>query len=165
MWPRSWKRKPSSAAQCRFPGASEGVPVPATEDVARGVWAPAPRQDAVGVRAQRHFAALAALGQLQADHASRPVDAIPAERERLTSAYAREHAELHEFVQALVRALSAGGTAPHEQASEMPVTLYAVASSSALRGRRLRKRSSAQCSRRLQSVPHAVSWTLREISR
>jgi hypothetical protein len=62
VWRRSWKRKPSSpaVARCRFPGASEGVPVPATEDVARGVWGPAPRQDAVGVRAQRHFVALAA---------------------------------------------------------------------------------------------------------
>jgi hypothetical protein len=52
---------------------------------------------------------LAALGQPQADHASRAVDAIPGERERLPAAHAREHAELHEVSQRLVLALPAGG--------------------------------------------------------
>src|SRR5262245_53788394 len=69
----------SGDRQGRFPGAAEGVPVPTAEDAPLCSRRPSTREDGIGVGAERYLAAVAALGQLEPDHAARTVDAIPCE--------------------------------------------------------------------------------------
>src|SRR4029434_7677119 len=56
-------------SQGRLPGAAKRIPVPAPEDVAFGPGRPAPSQDGVGVCAEWHLPAPAALVQLATDDA------------------------------------------------------------------------------------------------
>src|SRR4030095_5843356 len=110
VWRRSWNRRSSmpaaASADCQALRNEFQFRLPKT---AFGLGRPAPGQDGVGVRAERHFAPPAALGQLQANDTASAIYTVPHETEGLAPADSSEQSELHEIGQCGIPTSLAGG--------------------------------------------------------